>query len=264
VSAVPDLPLRWVDSAPSTQDLLLAAARDGRPPQAVATTNQQAGRGRRGRQWTCPPGAGLALSMLLRPARPDGWTWLPLLAGVAVLEALDQLGVRDAVLKWPNDVLARGGKLAGLLSERVEPAAPGGTPGFVLGVGLNLRSDALPPGAVGLDRLLPLDPPDAPSVARAVLDAVAALAASWDGDGPAETAARHDAYRQRCSTLGRLVQASLPDGRVLTGRARDLDPDGRLLLDPGTGPLLAVSAGDVVHVRPATPPQGDGARPPTT
>ncbi len=253
MSAGAAVPLRWVDAAASTQDLLVAAAHAGAGAQAVATTDQQAGRGRRGRTWSCPPGDGLALSVLLRPERADGWTWLPLLAGVAVLGSLERLGGPDAVLKWPNDVLARGAKLAGLLAERVEPAAPGGRPALVLGVGLNLRSGALPPGAVGLDALLPHEPPDGPTVARAIADEVAGLLGRWDAADAAEADALRDAYRLRCSTLGRRVEAALPDGRTVIGRACGLDADGRLLVDPGTAAVQAVSAGDVVHVRPAVP-----------
>jgi len=236
-------PLRWLDTTASTQDLLLEAARAGRDPQALATTDQQAGHGRRGREWACPPGDGLALSVLLRPARADGWTWLPLLTGVGVLAALHRLGVGDPVLKWPNDVLVRGGKLAGLLADRVEGT---GAPAVVLGMGLNLRPGALPPQAVALDALLPGRAPGPAAVAEALLEAVLVVLGAWERG---EDAAVREAYRQRCATLGRCVVVTLPGGDTVAGRAVDVDADGRLVVQGDDGRLVPLSAGDVVHLR---------------
>ena len=244
-------PLRWLDAVASTQDVLVAAAREGQAAQAVATTSQQAGRGRRGRQWSCPAGDGLAVSVLLRPTRADGWTWLPLLTGVAVHRALDRLGARDCVLKWPNDVLARGGKLAGLLADRVEgdAGALAGTAGgaaVVLGIGVNLRSGALPVGGVGLDAVVPGRAPGAVEVASSVLLALATAVQRWEqGDDHA----LREAYRRRCATLGRAVSVTLPGGAVVGGRAVDVDADGRLVVAASGGALVPLSAGDVVHVR---------------
>jgi BirA family biotin operon repressor/biotin-[acetyl-CoA-carboxylase] ligase len=244
--------LEWRDEVDSTHEVLVAAARAGAGPAALATTSQTGGRGRRGRTWECPPGSGLALSVLLRPTRADGWTWLPLLTGVAVVDALADLGAPDAVLKWPNDVLAQGGKLAGLLAERVDAAtAP---PALVLGLGLNLRRVGLPQGAVALDALTPGVQHDAHAVAATVLRHVAEVVGRWQQRDDA-WAAR--AYRDRCATLGAAVQVSLPDGSVLRGRAVDVDADGRLVLQPASGRPVALSAGDVQHVRPQCAPRGE-------
>ena len=128
----------WVDSTASTQVTLSDQARAGVVSRVLATTSQTAGRGRRGREWTCPPGAGLAMSVLVRLPPRDGWSWLPLAAGVAVHQALTDLGVPPSLgLKWPNDVLVDdgpgAGKLAGIIAERVD--APGGSdPALVLGM----------------------------------------------------------------------------------------------------------------------------------
>jgi len=234
--------LTWLSSTPSTQDVAVDAARQGRSALAVATTDQRGGRGRRGRGWTCPPGSGLALSVLLRPGRPDGWTLLPLLTGVAVVDALVGRGASDVVLKWPNDVLARGGKVAGILADRVDASA------VVLGMGVNVRSAGLPAGAVALDRLVPGSPPAAPAVAAAVLAALVERVAEWE-----RSDATLPAYRERCSTLGRAVLVHLPGGEALDGRATGVDSDGRLVLLTPEG-RMAVSAGDVVHVREDLPP----------
>jgi BirA family biotin operon repressor/biotin-[acetyl-CoA-carboxylase] ligase len=244
----PELPLVWVDEIASTQDEMARRARRGEAPQALATTSQTAGRGRRGRSWSCPPGAGLALSVLLRPDRADGWTWLPLMAGVAVVSAVQSLGATGLALKWPNDVLADGAKLAGLLAERVEPSGSAG-PGFVLGVGLNLRDDALPAGAVALNRLGVGS--SAPTVAAAVLDGLATWLPLWEAGG--ERVAH--AYRQACATLGQPVQVSLPDGSEVTGTAEAIDADGRLVVRSTDGHPRAFAAGDVVHLRRAPTPR---------
>ena len=246
------LALTWVDQIASTQDETARRARSGAVAQALATTSQTSGRGRRGRAWTCPPGAGLAMSVLLRPARYDGWTWLPLLAGVAVVQAVEGLGATRPALKWPNDVLAQDAKLAGLLAERIEPAGGSAGPAFVLGVGLNLREDDLPAGAVALDQLGVGS--SAATVARAVLDALEEWLPVWEA-GDDRLA---QAYRRACATLGQWVRLALPDGSQVIGRAVAIDGDGRLLVQLDTGPPQAFAAGDVVHLRreptPRTPP----------
>lgn len=234
------VPLTWVDEIGSTQAELVSQARAGADPQALATTSQTAGHGRRGREWTCAPGAGLAMSVLVRPPRIDAWTWLPLLAGVAVVEALEALGADGLGLKWPNDVLAPSGKLAGLVAERVDGRTM--PPAFVLGIGLNLTPDGLPPNAACLAHLGVHD--DAATIGTAVLAAVLDRLDRWvhDPSGIAED------YRRRCVTLGREVRVSLPGGREVHGRGDDVDDDGCLVV---TGPAgrQALSAGDVVHVR---------------
>jgi BirA family biotin operon repressor/biotin-[acetyl-CoA-carboxylase] ligase len=133
-------PLRAYRSVPSTQALARAWAeagpRDGAPEGAVVLADHQTeGRGRRGRAWTAPPGAALLFSLVLRPALPASrWSEIPLAAGCAVAEALETAAGVDARLKWPNDVLVGGRKLAGILAE----AAAGASPLVILGVGVNV------------------------------------------------------------------------------------------------------------------------------
>src|SRR5215468_535735 len=128
----------------STNADVAQAARDGAAEGLVVVAERQtSGRGRMGRQWESPARAGLMFSVLLRPAADtpvSRYGWLPLLAGVAVVEAVRRLGEVDAVLKWPNDVLIDGRKCAGILAESVPDR------GVVLGIGLNvtMREDELP------------------------------------------------------------------------------------------------------------------------
>src|SRR5215469_17975770 len=110
----------------STNADVAAAARAGTPEGLVVVAEQQtAGRGRLDRRWESPPRAGLAFSVLLRPAVPASRLgWLPLLAGVALVEAVRRQAEVDAVLKWPNDLLVDERKCAGILAEAVPEPAP--------------------------------------------------------------------------------------------------------------------------------------------
>src|SRR4051794_24530360 len=107
----------------STNADLAARARQGEAAGTVLITDyQSAGRGRQGRTWTVPPGSGIAMSILVRPAAvdPNRWTWLSLLAGLAVSDGVRRTAELSAVLKWPNDVLVAERKVCGILSERVD------------------------------------------------------------------------------------------------------------------------------------------------
>ena len=241
---------RWrrVDVVPktgSTNADLAAAARAGEAAGAVLITEyQSAGRGRRDRSWTAPPGSGLAMSVLLGPPPGAAWTWLPLTAGVAVVQGLARIAPVTWVLKWPNDVLIGGRKVCGILAERVD--TPAG-PACVIGMGINvaMRQEDLPvPTATSLALECPAGPPPRTEVAAAVLDELAAALARWTVNADAVAAD----YRSSCDTLGREVTVTLAAGRVLRGRAVDVDRQGCLLVDTADGREV-IGAGDVVHLR---------------
>ena len=122
----------------STNADLAARARQGEVPGTVLITGyQSAGRGRQGRTWTAPPGSGIAMSILVRPngIDPSRWTWLSLLAGLAVADGVRRAADLPAVLKWPNDVLLHARKFCGILSERVDTSEG---PACVVGIGINV------------------------------------------------------------------------------------------------------------------------------
>jgi BirA family biotin operon repressor/biotin-[acetyl-CoA-carboxylase] ligase len=239
----------------STNSDLLAAARDGAPEGTVlAAEVQTAGRGRLDRRWICPPRAALSFSVLLRPdgvpAAARGW--IPLLAGVAVAAGLRAQAGLDARLKWPNDVLVGGAKIAGILAEQAGDA-------IVLGIGINVttRRDELPvPHATSV--VLAGAAPDREQLLVAVLGeletwyrrwvaAVAAGPAVLAGPGGDPAGLRAE-YLRLSATVGQQVRVSMPGGKLVTGRAGDVDATGRLVVGTASGPV-AVSAGDVVHVR---------------
>ena len=235
----------------STNADLLEAARAGAVDRTVLVAEHQgAGRGRHARTWSSPPRAGLAFSVLLRPTGVpvSRLGWLPLLTGVAVVDVLRRVAGVDAVLKWPNDVLVGGRKVAGILAE---VAATSPEPAVVVGIGLNvsLRIEELPmPEATSLT-LAGAGRTDRDPLLRALLRELAERERAWRaaaGD-PAESLAQD--YRARCSTLGRDVRVVLPHGPELLGRAARVDDDGRLVVRDGAGTEHVLSAGDVTHVR---------------
>ena len=137
-------PARHLGAVGSTMTEAAAWAAEGAPHGALVTArHQSAGRGRHGRAWAAGPGEGLLFTVVLRPSLgPDRLGLVPVAAGLAVAEAVEAWGVR-ASLKWPNDVRVGGRKLAGVLAEASH--GPAG-PVVLLGVGLNVRQRAFPPG----------------------------------------------------------------------------------------------------------------------
>jgi len=214
----------------------------------LATEHQTAGRGRLDRTWETPDRAALTFSLLLRPTlEAHRWPWLPLYAGLAVVDALPSNAQPSGRvdLKWPNDVLVDDRKLAGILVERVE--TPTG-PAAIVGIGLNVSTtrDELPiETATSLElEDITLDRTD---LFRGVLDSLHRGYDAWLAEGDEWL---RDRYSERCATIGRQVQVALPGDVELTGRATGIDGSGRLLVESAAGEV-AVGAGDVVHVRAA-------------
>lgn len=245
--------LTVVEDTGSTNADLAARARaeDLAEGVVLSADHQSAGRGRLGRTWSAPPRSGLAVSVLLAPRAVDAgrWSWLPLLAGLAVHDVLQEVAGLPAQLKWPNDVLVEERKICGLLAELV--AQPSG-PAVVIGAGLNvsLTADELPvPTATSL-RLAGSAPTDRQVLLRAYLRALEHRYDRWRAaGGDPRRSGIGAAYREACSTLGREVQVDLPTGEPVTGRAEGVDDDGRLLLRDRRGREHALAAGDVLHVR---------------
>jgi BirA family biotin operon repressor/biotin-[acetyl-CoA-carboxylase] ligase len=165
---------------------------------------------------------------------------LSLATGVAVVDAVAPLleGTgSEAGLKWPNDVLAGGGKLAGILAEVAKPAV-------VIGVGLNVTQ--APEEVAGATSLLDLGvaAPDRDQLVCSLLRELGGRITQWRSADPRLAAD----YRSRSLTIGTRVRAQLPGGKEIVGTARDIDDQGRLCLE-NEGETVVISAGDVVHLR---------------
>ena len=176
----------------------------------------------------------------------DAWGWLPLATGVAVVDAVTGLGV-DAGLKWPNDVLAGGGKLAGILAEvAAEQRA------VVVGIGLNVSLSADEVGVADATSLAGLGV-TAPDRERVVVELLGELGRRIArGAAPAAPTPTLVAdYRARSLTLGMPVRAMLPGDREIVGVAARRRRPGPAAASTPTARRSTVSAGDIVHLRPA-------------
>lgn len=239
----------WHPSVGSTNVEVLA---DPWPGRVVVADHQTAGQGRRGRTWTAPPGTSLAVSVAVPAPGGTDLAWVPLVSGLAVARALtDSRYAVSARVKWPNDVLApeegRLRKLCGVLAQAVPDGRHG--PVVVVGAGINidqLRAD-LPGDTATSWRLVRGGGAPVPEGAREELlrDYLDHLA-----HGLANPQAARTAYRERCDTLGRVVELHLPDGSVRTGRATAVTDGGLLQVDDGDTRTVH-HVGDVVHVRAA-------------
>lgn len=234
----------------STNADLLAAPRDADYPRSVLIAEHQTGgRGRHARPWVSAPRALVTVSAVLDMPGMDlaDIGWLPLLAGVAVVDVLRGTAGVDAELKWPNDVLIGGRKVVGILAE-VAATAP--VPTVVVGIGLNvsLTEDELPvPTATSL-LLEDAEVTDRTVLVRAILRELARHHREWEAAGW-KVDALAAAYKERCGTLGRRVRAELPGDRELIGTATDVDVEGRIVIEADGKSPVAVSAGDITHLR---------------
>ena len=229
-----DRPTGWhvtvVEETGSTNTDLLAAAAEGAPDRSVLVARHQtAGRGRLDRQWTAPPGANLLVSLLFRdlPEHPHELTQRVALAAV---DAIATVGGVRAGLKWPNDLLVDGAKIAGVLAQA--GVADGRVDHVVVGIGINVGW--APEGAARVGE--GVDP----------LDVLDELLRAYDAL-PADV---HPTYRERLVTIGQTVRVERPTD-VLVGRAVDVGRDGRLAVLDECAITHHIDTGDVVHLRPA-------------
>ncbi|MGV1088626.1 MAG: biotin--[acetyl-CoA-carboxylase] ligase [Mycobacterium sp.] len=242
--------LEVVESTGSTNADLLArrAAGVDITGTVLVAEHQTAGRGRHGRSWSAPARSQIAFSLGVDAGglAPATWGWLPLLTGVAVVDAVAATTGIQPGLKWPNDVLVGDGKLGGILAEVASPH-----PVIVVGLGVNVTltaEEAPDPRATSL-LMLGSTMLDRNALLGSILAELTGRIDRW------RTAQGPDAglvadYRARSVTLGTRVRALLPGDREIVGIATDLDELGQLHIDTGAQ-TVAVSAGDITHLRPS-------------
>jgi BirA family transcriptional regulator, biotin operon repressor / biotin---[acetyl-CoA-carboxylase] ligase len=239
--------VRVFDRVASTNDVLKEAARQGAPEGTVALAHvQTAGRGRHGRPWVSPPG-NLFLSILLRPADGSLLSLLPLAAGVALAEALDAQGV-PCRLKWPNDVLASGAKLAGILSEASSDAS--GVDSVVIGIGanVNLRRREVPPEIADTVTSLQEETGRAHDV-ETVAAAVLGRWVLWYDALRGDRRRVRDAWRERSVEWWDRPVEVISAGQRIAGIARDIDETGGLILETAGGERVTVVSGEARALR---------------
>jgi BirA family biotin operon repressor/biotin-[acetyl-CoA-carboxylase] ligase len=224
----------WFADVSSTNDVALALAEQGAAEGRLVLANAQAaGRGRHGRTWASPPGAGLYVSAVLRPA-PQAVPLLTIAAGLAVAEGIQHATGLATRLKWPNDVYVGERKLAGMLAEA-------GAGFVVLGIGINVLPAAYPPDVAG--RATSLEGELGRAVDRGLLlaECLAALAARYGDLQRGDADAVVHAWRQRAaSTLGRTVRWDVA-GLAREGVAETIDATGALIVRTDAGPVRLIS-----------------------
>lgn len=227
----------------STNEVAAELARAGAPAGTLVVAREQtAGRGRHGRPWHSPPG-NLYCSLLLRPERPLAeCASLSLVIALAALRGVERCATRDLdlALKWPNDLLLRGAKLAGILLEGVADVQ-GQAPWVVAGLGVNVANcpAGLPYPAtslaeegfeVGIDRVL-----------DTYLQELDPLLETWEAEGFAPL---RGAWLARAAGLGAVVRLKVGD-QLHSGRLADLHDDGSILLESPAGCLTRFTAGEL-------------------
>lgn len=211
-------------------------------PTLLVAELQTAGRGRAGRSWHATPGAALTFSLAWKfTTTVSGLAGLPLAVGVAIAETLAALNI-DVRLKWPNDILRNGNKLAGVLIETASVKDPPGGVWAVIGIGINMMVSA--EMAKQIDRPvadLSQEGLDRNRLLAALADALPEALIEFDRTGFATFASR---WNQMHAYAGQEV-AITEQGRVLQqGKAVGVDHIGRLLLNTKSGEV-AITAGDV-------------------
>ncbi|MEX0846227.1 MAG: biotin--[acetyl-CoA-carboxylase] ligase [Ilumatobacteraceae bacterium] len=226
--------VRVVDETGSTNADLLAAAATGEPHGSVLVARHQtAGRGRLDRRWDAPAGANLLVSILFRSGSgrrlPEHLHELTQRVALAAIDASRAVSPVAPVLKWPNDLLVEGAKLAGVLAQA--GATGGVVDHVVVGIGVNVGWAPQGGARLGDD----IDP----------MVVLAHLLRSLDSM-PDDI---HEAYRAALGTLGTRVRVELPAGGEIVGRAVDVGRDGRLVVLDECAMTHHVDTGDVVHLR---------------
>ena len=238
--------IRVFQETTSTNDVVEKLARDGvKEGVAVFAEAQTKGRGRLGRKWISPARKGLWFSVLLRPdLRPQAATQLTVAAATALARGIQQVTQLHPQIKWPNDILMHGKKVAGILTEL--SAELDHIKYVILGIGVdvNLNESDLPADIRKVATSLKMEANR--EIRRA--DLAAAILRELDHDY--QRICRGDfqsvchAWQERCITLGKMVKIRIGD-RIITGHAEALDDNGALLLRTEHGHLEQIIGGDV-------------------
>lgn len=236
---LPGVEVRVVERCGSTNDLVFEA--NLAKPVLIAAEEQTAGRGRRGRRWHSAPGAGATFSLGCRINRPvRELAALSLVAGVAAARALRTLGT-DARLKWPNDLVVDGAKLGGILVESRNRNQ------VAIGIGINCRADRALEGKVQRKVAHLSGSVSRNEVIRRIGLALLEAVGQFERNGLDGLRAE---WESMDAHAGQRLRVRLADGRVLSGKAAGLGPDGALQLQTTKG-MRSVTSGRVVSARVA-------------
>ncbi|MGD1084793.1 MAG: biotin--[acetyl-CoA-carboxylase] ligase [Verrucomicrobiota bacterium] len=238
--------IRVFERTTSTNDIIMRLARDGMKEGAVVFAEAQSrGRGRLGRQWVSPARKGLWFSILLRPdLPPQSATQVMVAAAAALARAMSPLIGIAPEIKWPNDILIRGRKVAGILTEL--SAELDHIQEIVLGVGVdvNLNAAEFPADLRKTATSLKIESGRTLDRAELAVMILRELDCDYERIGRGQFEVVAEEWREHCTTLGRDVAIRVGE-RVVRGRAESLDADGALLVRTEHGRLERIIGGDV-------------------
>jgi BirA family biotin operon repressor/biotin-[acetyl-CoA-carboxylase] ligase len=230
----------------STNDVIERLARDGvREGVVVFAESQTKGRGRLGRKWISPARKGLWFSILLRPnLRPQETTQLTVASATALRRALVSQTNLPVEIKWPNDILIGGKKVAGILTEmsaeldRVRHVIPG------IGIDVNQDISEFPPELRKIATSLKIESGESVSRAALAVEILRELDEDYARVCAGKFSGIADEWVEHCSTIGKDVTVLIGD-RKIRGCAESLDDDGALILRTEHGRLQRITGGDV-------------------
>lgn len=238
--------IRVFEETNSTNDVAEKLARDGvKEGVVVFAEAQKKGRGRLGRQWLSPARKGLWFSVLLRPdLRPQAATQLTVVAATALARAIRRQTGLTPEIKWPNDILLRGKKVAGILTEL--SAELDHIKHLIIGIGVdvNLTSADLPADLRKIATSLRIESGQTVSRPELAATVLRELDADYARLRAGQFEALADEWEEQCTTIGRTVTIRIGT-RAQTGVAESLDSEGALLLRTQHGRLERIIGGDV-------------------
>jgi BirA family biotin operon repressor/biotin-[acetyl-CoA-carboxylase] ligase len=246
------------DELSSTNTFALELAKNPTPQGTVILADRQtAGRGRLKRSWFSPPGANIYGSLIFSfnsPIQTIGW--VPLMAGVAIAQAIEDQAEIDITLKWPNDILIDERKVGGILCESFKMSSTETRVVIGFGINVNLSELAFPKDLQLIATSLQIQaqrPLDRHHLLKSI---ITTLEQGWEeliSQGPQGCRL---AYNSRCSTLGKQIQVLFPDGIEMEGMAQSIGEQGQLQMIPSPSDareqsvrILNIHAGDIRHIR---------------
>ena len=239
--------VREIGKTESTQSVAQKLASEGAAEGVVVVAQEQyAGTGRYGRAWVSPRG-GLYMSLILRPRRPSALQLLPITASLAIIEGIRQVTGLSALMRWPNDVVLQGKKVAGAIAEA---SYRGQSLSYVvLGIGINCNFEAASLGELASSSTTLMDclgqPVDAGRLRDSVLSAFASPYSDWSTGRPV---VKISEMRDSISTIGKRVEIELRDGRVVACRVTGVGQTGSLIAELD-GREVTFGAQDVERLR---------------
>ena len=246
--------LHILTETPSTNTLGLTLAESGEPHGTVILAEHQtAGKGRLGRSWVSPPNKNIYCSVILRDSRlQQHATWVPLVTGLALSEAIQTEQSITPSLKWPNDLLIGNKKLGGILCEST---SRGNSPGVLIvgfGINVNTRQDEFPTNLQATTTSLFQESGQTGNRNTLLACMFNQLERWYDQLDSGNIDVVHSAYAAVCSTLGLHVRCILTGTREIEGRATAIGKDGSLQVIPfeqGAKKPIEVRSADVIHIR---------------